>query len=224
MTDPTVRHSQAANATIIHDEEARAQREAENALQQAELVRQYIIQSIDRRSFRLRPSTLLDLNRSAIDGLDAYAGNWRPGTVEIGKSDHAPPAAHLVPGLAEELCDYVNELWDTAPSIHLAAVVMWRINWIHPFTDGNGRTSRAASYLVLCAHQKSLLPGTPTIPEQIVSSRVDYYNALEEADAAYHRARRLENGVVDELEKLLGDMLATQLANAFKYATDMTGD
>ncbi|MBL8221394.1 MAG: Fic family protein, partial [Bryobacterales bacterium] len=34
--------------------------------------------------------------------------------------------------------------------------VMWRLNWIHPFFGGNGRTARSASYLVLCASLNSI--------------------------------------------------------------------
>jgi Fic family protein len=46
--------------------------------------------------------------------------------------------------------------------IHLAAYLMWRLNWIHPFADGNGRTSRIISYVVLSIRAGAILPGTPT--------------------------------------------------------------
>jgi fido (protein-threonine AMPylation protein) len=54
----------------------------------------------------------------------------------------------------------------------------------HPFTDGNGRTARAASYIVLCAHLGLRLPGSNTIPDQIAADKTPYYLALEAADAA----------------------------------------
>jgi Fic family protein len=94
------------------------------------------------RPFKLRPSHLLHLHRAALDGITAYAGNWRPAGIEIGDSKHKPPAAFEVPERIEELCDYVNDKWDVKSPLHLAAYVMWKLNWIHPFTDGNGRTSR----------------------------------------------------------------------------------
>jgi Fic family protein len=81
--------------------------------------------------------------------------------------------------MVEDLCDYVNGQWTTRTALHLAAYVMWRLNWIHPFTDGNGRTSRAASYLVLCLRLGYLLPGRRTIPDQIAEDRTRYYKALE---------------------------------------------
>lgn len=84
---------------------------------------------------------------------------------------------------------------------------MWRLNWIHPFTDGNGRTSRAISYLVLCVRLKALLPGKLTIPEQIEQDRTPYYKALEAADNAWER------GKIDltAMKQLLAAMLAKQL-------------
>lgn len=185
-----VRHSEAESASLIKNPQLKAEREASNALLQADRVQEYVIQSIDREGkFRLRPSILLDLNRCAIDGLDAYAGSWRPGGVKINKSKHVPPEGHLVAELVEDLCDYVNDSWNHASGIHLASVVMWRLNWIHPFTEGNGRTSRAASYLVLCAKERFLLPGGYSIPEQIVENRTPYYEALEDGDRNF-----VENG------------------------------
>ena len=50
---------------------------------------------------------ILALQRTALQGLTNYAGTWRPGAVKIGKSKHFPPDAYLVPGLVEEMCDYV---------------------------------------------------------------------------------------------------------------------
>lgn len=220
MTDKSrIRHSQAENAELVEDDLGKAKLEAANALQQTERVRQLVLEVVDGRPFKLRPSTLLDLNRCAIEGLDAYAGVWRPAGISIGKSKHTPPGGHRVPELVEELCDYVNDNWEERSAVHLSSMVMWRLNWIHPFTEGNGRTSRAASYLGLCAKSASLLPGTKTIPEQIVSNRQPYYDALEAADAAYAADANLGEYSVQEMEDLLGAMLAEQLRRAFDEAT-----
>ncbi|MCW5980475.1 MAG: Fic family protein [Bryobacteraceae bacterium] len=64
-------------------------------------------------------------------------------------SRHRPVGAHQVPEMVEDLCDYINENWGRRNALHLCAYVMWRLNWIHPFTDGDGRTACAASYLVV---------------------------------------------------------------------------
>src|SRR6266700_3778441 len=98
-----LRHSKADAPKVLLSEQERAECEARNALLQTarmeEMVETYVTDL--ERKFRLRPSAILDLNRLAIDGLDAFAGNWRPGDIVISGSKHQPPAAHLVPELIE---------------------------------------------------------------------------------------------------------------------------
>jgi Fic family protein len=203
------RHSVAAEASLITDNLAKAEAEARNGLRQVDLGLQIIEEGIARGSaFRLRPSMIQALHREALDGLSTFAGNWRPASVGIEGSLHEPVGAHLVAELIEELCDYVNDNWNDKTAIHLAAYVMWRLNWIHPFSDGNGRTSRMTSYVVLSIKAGYLLPGTATIPEQIVGNRAPYFEALEAADRAQ------VNGRIDvsAMEELLERLLAMQLA------------
>ena len=103
-------------------------------------------------------------------------------------------------------------------ALHLAAYTMWRLNWIHPFSDGNGRTSRICSYVVLCVKLGYVLPGAKTIPDQIVANRKPYFDALEAADRSW------KNNTVDvsEMEHLLERLLATQLTSVFDQATGKT--
>jgi Fic family protein len=219
MADET-RHSRALDAQIITDPDELAQKESFNVIEQfravADMVEAYLQPD---RPFKLRPSHLLHLHRAALDGITAYAGNWRPAGIEIGDSKHRPPAAFEVPERIEELCDYVNEKWTEKSPLHLAAYVMWRLNWIHPFTDGNGRTSRAVSYLVLCIRLRALLPGRLTIPEQIEQNKSPYYRALEAADNAW------ADGRIDltAMKQLLGAMLAKQL-HAIYEESDSGGE
>ena len=209
------RHSKAAEASLITDPIEEARRESENAIAQFDRVLD-LIDDVVRgdRPFRLRPSMILDLHRIVLDGLSAYAGNYRPGAIEIGQSKHVPPAAHLVPSLIEDMCDHVTETFDNAIPLNLCAYVMWRLNWIHPFTDGNGRTSRAVAYYVLCAKVGYRLPGHETVPEQIAAEKGPYYQALEAADES------LGGGTLslDVLEELLDGQLARQLLSAYDDA------
>jgi hypothetical protein len=108
-----------------------------------------------------------------------------------------PPGPHLVEHLVQEMCDYVNENFHEKTALHLAAYVMWRLNWIHPFSDGNGRTSRAVSYIVLCSHVKILLPGTSSIPQQIEENRAAYFRALEAADEALRETDEIDISVME---------------------------
>jgi Fic family protein len=206
------RDSRALEPELISDPLARAAAETRNGLRQYDAAIATIQSALDRGSFRLRPSLILGLHREALAGISSYAGNYRPGGVAIEGSKHEPVAAHLVPELVEDLCDYVNDRWDTSTPIHLAAYLMWRLNWIHPFADGNGRTSRIISYVVLSIRAGAVLPGTPTIPDYIVDNRQPYFDALDAADLA------CRTGAIDvsKMEKLLAALLARQLANFYQ--------
>jgi Fic family protein len=92
---------------------------------------------------------------------------------------------------------------------------LWRLNWIHAFADGNGRTARAVSYVVLSISLNSLLPGTPTIPDQIASDKNPYYEALEAADLGWKETGQVD---VSAMEHLLGMLLAKQLVSAADQA------
>ena len=150
--------------------------------------------------------------RVLMDRLSEYAGIYRPAKIKIRGSRHAPPPADEVQGLVEDLCEYVNQHWEDKTPVHLAAYVLWRINWIHPFSDGNGRTARIVSYLVLCANSGKELPGDLTIPEQISRNKQPYYAALEAAD------RELKKGKIDvsAIEELLNAHLANQLYDFYR--------
>lgn len=206
------RDSKALEPEIIASPQAKAEAEARNGLRQYDLGVQTIQTALERPPFKLRLSLILALQREALAGISMYAGNFRPAGVKIEGSNHDPVGAHLVPELVEDMCDYVNSNWEESTPLHLAAYIMWRLNWIHPFADGNGRTSRILSYVVLSIRAGTLLPGTPTIPDQIVDNRNPYFEALDAADAAWK-----ENRVdVSKMEDLLGGMLAKQLANFYE--------
>lgn len=220
MTDE--RHSEADVPSLVADETARAEREASNAIVQFD----HVLDMIDNvvrggQPFRLRVSLIQDLHRLALDGLSAYAGNWRPGDVRIGHSRHEPPKAHLVAGLMEEMCDWINDRFHTASPITLCAYTMWRLNWIHPFDDGNGRTSRAVAYFVLGASVGYRLPGRVTIPELIAANKAPYYRALELIDDS---ARREDEPALTPMKELIEGYLAKQLAEAFEAANSAVAD
>jgi Fic family protein len=213
------RHSVAETPLVITDPDAIARREAENGIRQfnlaVEIIRSFVKEP--ERPFRLRSSVILQLHRAALEGLHPLAGTFRNTQVIIGGSGHQPPEAPFVPEEVEHLCEYVNTNWDKS-AIHLAAFVLWKLNWIHPFADGNGRTARVVSYVVLSIKLDSLLPGTPTIPEQIAADKEPYYRGLERADGEWASG----NVDVGDIEQLLDSMLAAQLLNATKQASGVS--
>ncbi len=199
------------------DEEQKTRLEAENGFRQLtqgiEIIRYYLEPG---RPFALRPGLILELQQIAVEGIESEPGQWRRTIVGIEKSAHAPPAPHLVPALVTEMCDYVNDNLHVKTAFYLAAYVMWRHNWIHPFVDGNGRTSRVLSYIVLSIMLGYVLPGSPTIPEQIQKNRNGYFHALMAADTAWRNSEIID---VSEMESLLTNMLGTQLLSVISQAS-----
>ena len=196
-------------------EPQKARQEALNTLRQYDRMVEIINETLRQpQRFRLRPSAIQELNRISIQNLEAEAGRWRDVPIVIDGSEHQPPPSDEVPKHVDDLCDYVNDNWDNRSPFHLAAYVMWRLNWIHPFVDGNGRTTRALSYYVLCAKLGFHIPGVTTVPEMIAGDKQPYYRALEAADAAG------KDGVVDvsAMEHLLSELLAKQMVLALERA------
>jgi Fic family protein len=215
------RHSHAEDAQLLSDPEEIARREAENGLRQFNLALEMIRTSVKdkERPFKLRAGPILILHKAALDGLDRLAGTFRNTPVTIGGSKHQPPHEAFVADEVQAMCEYVNENWAAKSATHLAAYVLWKMNWIHPFSDGNGRTARTISYVVFSAKLDSLLPGTPTIPEQIAADKQPYYRGLEAADVAWSMTKQID---VSALENMLNGMLAGQLLNATKEASGET--
>lgn len=198
------------------DEQAAiAELEVENGLRQydfgVEVIRSF---TEDLRPFRLTPGLISEFQKIAVQGILRYPGAWRTGNAEITKSKHIPPGPHLIQSQVQELCDYVNDNWHESSAFHLSAYAMWRHNWIHPFPDGNGRTSRMLSYVVLSTKLGYLLPGARTIPQQIQDDRTLYFSALEAAD------RACLDGAIDvsAMENLIKNMLANQLLAVIEEA------
>jgi len=201
---------------LIVDPDERAAAEAENALLQFDRVLDLIDMAVrDGQPFRLRPSTILALHAEAMRGVHRQAGTWRNTPVEIEGSSHQPPQEHLVVVDIEDMCEWINENWEWRSAVELCAYVMWRLNWIHPFADGNGRTARAVAYLVLCVRAGARLPGTPTIPEQIAENKRPYYEALEAVD----RSSDVTNADLGDMVGLLEDYLTRQLQAVLAAAT-----
>lgn len=170
--------------------------------------------------FSLTPIVIRHFQSIVVKDIYACAGGYRTPaqSVIIQGSEHTVPLAVEVPALVQEMCNYVNAGIDKSP-IHHAAYVLWRINWIHPFAGGNGRTARAASYLVLCAKLGFWLPGTKTIAQHIEEDRVPYYDALKAADNA------CKKGAMDvsAMEELVSATLAKQLLEIHDLAGGSPG-
>lgn len=125
--------------------------------------------------------TLWALNAAAVANIAQFGGRFRVIPISVGKI--TPPPAEKVPDHIDQFISVIHENWDIRKHpTELAAFALWRLNWIHPFIEGNGRTARAACYYLICMRQGKLLGGKTTVPELIRANRAPYIDALREAD------------------------------------------
>ncbi|MDQ0326434.1 Fic family protein [Rhodopseudomonas julia] len=145
------------------------------------------------------------LNHIAVANISAFGGRYREEPIYVG--DHKPPHFKDVGEWMDRFISNVHENWYIWSPTELAAYGLWRLNWIHPFVEGNGRTARAASYYLLCVRAGALLPGRKILPERIREDRRGYENALAAADQAW------EKGHLDftEMEDYLAALVQAQL-------------
>lgn len=148
------------------------------------------------------------LNHVAVSNISQFGGRFREEPIYVG--NHIPPHFKDVPELMDRFISFLHENWFNSTPIGLAAYGLWRLNWIHPFIEGNGRTARAVCYYLLCARAGGLLRGKKIIPERIRDNRDPYYAALRAADRAW------ANGNLDcsELEVYLRGLVQDQLTDA----------
>ncbi len=126
--------------------------------------------------------SLLGAHGSLMKGLVANPGKWRSTNVGVFQGDrvtHTAPQAKLVPGLMDDLFKYLKADKETHPLI-LSAVFHYEVEFIHPFTDGNGRIGRLWQSVLLCRFHP-LFEFTPV--ESVVRERqADYYESLGLSD------------------------------------------
>lgn len=102
------------------------------------------------------------------------AGVYRNQPVMISGSLHIPPAHFVVPELMEKCLQWYDLNKEDLHPVLLAAEMHERVVSIHPFVDGNGRTSRLIMNLILMQHGYYIANISGDM-----ENRRDYYNALE---------------------------------------------
>lgn len=179
----------------------------QNLLRQYDLLTNCIEIGLEKGIEDFDKYTLWSLNHAAVANIAQFGGRYRQEPIYV--SDHIPPHFRDVPEHMDRFFSVVHENWTIMehPTL-LPAYALWRLNWIHPFVEGNGRTARAACYYLICMRHGELLPGKKIVPERIRETRKPYYDALKAADRAW------EDGHfdVDELAAYLQRLLKEQLA------------
>ncbi|MFH1656980.1 MAG: Fic family protein [bacterium] len=104
-----------------------------------------------------------------------WAGRYRNANVIIGGAKHTPPDALQVSQKMRDLISWLNSQKNKTNVVELAALLHHKLVYIHPFFDGNGRTSRLAMNLLL------MQAGYPLVII-LKNDRKKYYDVLSKAD------------------------------------------
>jgi len=94
-----------------------------------------------------------------------------------GEMIYTPPPAHIVPIMMAELVNYLNSEAETHPVL-MSGIAQFQLVHIHPFLDGNGRTSRLLS--TLCLYRAGYdFKRLFTISEYYDRDRATFYLAIQ---------------------------------------------
>lgn len=118
---------------------------------------------------------LLHAHKILMNGILKTAGNFRNSNVRVG--EHIAPQAHLVPELMAQLFEWLKK--SDEHMLLKSCIFHYEFEFIHPFSDGNGRMGRLWQSVILHAYNP-LFSFLPT--ESIVRDhQAAYYEALENA-------------------------------------------
>jgi Fic family protein len=125
--------------------------------------------------------SFLAAHQLLMKGLIQHAGKYRKSSVGIVKGSqvaHIAPPASNVPFLMKELFDYLKK--DDELILIKSCVFHYEMEFIHPFSDGNGRMGRLWQTLLLM-HAYPLFEFLPF--ETLISkNQKQYYKALSASD------------------------------------------
>ena len=125
------------------------------------------------RNFKIDEDFILSLHRMVMHGLSKDAGQLRKVNVSIRGLQKKLPHCQLVPRLFKEFTSDVNTYGGNV--IKKAAINHYEFEYMHPFSDGNGRVGRLISIAQL------LSKGFPPCVIQN-RDRERYYGALQMGD------------------------------------------
>ncbi len=174
----------------------------QNLLRQYDLLSNCVEIGLEKGIEAFDKYTLWALNYAAVANIAQFGGRFREEPIYVGS--HVPPHFEKVPDLMDRFFSIIHENWTIIDHpTWFAGYALWRLNWIHPFVEGNGRTARAACYYLICLKQRKLLPGKKIVPERIRENRQPCYTALQAADRAWDEGKLDVSDIAKYLEGLL---------------------
>ncbi len=118
------------------------------------LAMEHIKSTLDRK---MDPDLILQMHKTITNGTFSEGSEWEGRFREdnetvVGDTNreevifHVPPEYDLIPGLIQELCDFINDDEEFVHPIIKGIMVHYLIGYIHPFVNGNGRLARSLYY------------------------------------------------------------------------------
>jgi Fic family protein len=168
-----------------------------------------------RKEVRLTRADLLNLHRILLQGVrggQRFSGQLRREQVSVGDRvdgeivvHHQPPTWGEVEALVDDLFQWIDavkqhptrrQLTKGAEDLWLhpvlaAGIAQHRMVWIHPFVDGNGRSARMLTTMLLYLRGYDF-KGLFDLSTYYEQNRDAYYEALRTADATGDYTRWLE--------------------------------
>lgn len=175
----------------------KSMREHLEAINHAEAIG--FIRDFAKSGMGISESTIKQIHALVLHGIDRdNAGRYRTVPVMISGSRHTPPQPYMLGKLMEDFMLSFNEM--EAQGVHpvvVAAYLHAELVRIHPFIDGNGRTSRLLMnlYLLKSGFVIVNLKGSN-------DAKVVYYKALEASHVDKRHGAFLELVAASEVEAL----------------------
>lgn len=133
----------------------------------------YFIEELAQKEDRLSEYSIKQIHSLILKNIDdENKGKYRTTNVIISGAEHKPPQSFEVQSQMQEFIKKYNENITKLHPVELASFVHIEFVKIHPFVDGNGRTSRLLMNLEL------IKAGFPPVVIEL-EDRLEYYKALD---------------------------------------------
>lgn len=170
---------------VIESDERKHYLKPEQEVRNYFLALNYLEEKLNNKE-KLSKKIILDVQKLVEKGASkekiGLRGPMPPGVLfavydsKTGNPDYIPPEYSDVPGLLDELIEYVNTT-DDHPLI-VAAVVHYQLVTIHPFEDGNGRTARLLSGYIMDLNGYGF-NGVGSLEEYFAYDVDEYYDFIQ---------------------------------------------
>jgi len=147
---------------------------------------------------------MLGLHGMLTKGLVAESGIFRTGSVGVMKEQqviHIAPPASLVPHLIADLLAWVKA--SAYPMLIKSAIFHYEFEYIHPFSDGNGRMGRMWQTLLLSTWNP--LFSYLAVEEIVKNRQQQYYDAIN-ASTAMNNCAPFVTFMLSAIEQALDEL------------------